>query len=64
MSSSSPVSTEGGEQRYTLSEARLELNREECRMRGHDYEVVVSMGLDGPQAVLCRRCGKSWGIEQ
>jgi hypothetical protein len=48
--------------RYTLAEAKLELNREECRIRGHDFEIQVRMGVDGPCSVLCSRCGKQWAV--
>jgi hypothetical protein len=49
---------------YTLAEAKLELARKECEQYGHDYEVVVLIGQNAPRHVLCRRCGRSWGIQE
>lgn len=53
----------GGE-RFTLEEARLELAKQECSRYGHSYDVVVSMGSDGPTTIQCDRCGKAWDVLQ
>lgn len=50
--------------RYTLSEAAMEIKRRECAMNGHSYDVLQQVGQAGPTAVICTRCGKSWGIER
>ena len=49
---------------YTLAEAKLEINREKCANQGHDYEIVLSVGLDGPSFVACQRCGRSWNCAE
>jgi hypothetical protein len=51
------------DQKYTLDEARRELAIRECGMQGHDYDVLVVLGSNEPQCVLCRRCGESWSID-
>jgi hypothetical protein len=50
------------EKKYTLAEAKLELNKEECRLLGHDYQIIEEIGKDGPQVITCKRCGRSWNI--
>lgn len=47
------------EPRYTLNEARLELAKEECRRRGHVFNVLISSSGD-PERITCDRCGRSW----
>jgi hypothetical protein len=52
------------ERRYTLTEAKVELARAECRDHGHSYEIRTVFGTNEPIEVLCSRCGRRWGIEQ
>ena len=51
------------EQRYTLTEARQELNRRQCAAHGHDIDIICS-GMSGdPVRLVCGRCGKSWNVQ-
>ena len=50
------------ERRYTLTEARLELTRQECALRGHDFDVVTLALTGSPVLVTCGRCGQEWQI--
>ena len=51
------------EQRYTLTEARQELNRRHCATHGHDIN-VLSAGLNPePFQLVCDCCGKSWKVQ-
>lgn len=43
--------------RYTLREAARELARQECRFRGHVWDLVENFGSAVPLAILCTRCG-------
>ena len=52
------------EKTYTLAEAKLAINREKCATQGHDYQIVLSVGLDGPSFVACQRCGRSWNCTE
>jgi hypothetical protein len=51
------------EKRYTLTEAQIELAKQRCALAGHVYEVLDTLGTEGPDAVLCSRCGRSWKVE-
>lgn len=35
---------------------------EECRLGGHSYTEIEQFQVDGPIAVVCTNCGKSWGV--
>jgi hypothetical protein len=58
------------EPRYTLNEAKLELNRQECARHGHDYNIIAnpvgSWRRDGhePTEVVCDRCKKRWTVTE
>lgn len=52
------------QKRYTLEEAKLELNKEECGRYGHDYQVMVASGKNEPAFIYCVRCGVQWDIKQ
>lgn len=45
------------EKMYTLDEARAELQKQECRRRGHSWDIVETVE-DGPVALKCV-CGES-----
>jgi ribosomal protein S27AE len=47
---------------YTLAEAREQLARAECVERGHSYVVHEVVGVDGPDRVICGRCGRGWSV--
>lgn len=51
------------EQRYTLTEARRELNRWECSGRGHDIDVIYNGISVDPVRLVCGRCGDSWAVQ-
>jgi hypothetical protein len=57
------MSLEQGERRYTLEEAKRELNREECHRYGHRYEVTLIHGKNEPTGLYCERCGRMWKVE-
>lgn len=45
------------EPRYTLAEARMVMIRQECARRGHDWNILSTLGK-GPVALHCDRgCG-------
>lgn len=50
------------EPRYTLAEARIELNRTECALHGHSYEILSAFDSGNPTQLLCSRCGRSWSV--
>lgn len=52
-----------GPQRYTLEEARAELARQDCRVYGHDFDVIATYSSDGgPSDVVCSRCSQAWTL--
>jgi hypothetical protein len=55
--------TAAEEQRYTLAEAERELERRECQLHGHRFDVIVVFGSADPVKVACLRCGKLWKVE-
>lgn len=52
---------ETDEPRYTLGEARRELDRRQCNLQGHDFQIVVT-GANHPSAISCNRCGRTWPV--
>lgn len=42
-----------------LTAARKLVAEADCRLRGHDFSVIVSMDNE-PRTVYCRRCGRCW----
>lgn len=46
---------------YTLDEARRELQLQECRAHGHDWDVISTMA--GPIAISCANCGERRAVE-
>jgi hypothetical protein len=50
------------EQTYTRSEWEKIQRKEICDRQGHDYEIVVTVGRNAPEAIICRRCGLSWAV--
>lgn len=52
---------EASDRRYTLSEARRELRRQECAQWGHDWDVVTT-GDGKPRVLMCGRCQRSWAV--
>jgi hypothetical protein len=50
------------EDTYTLRQAQIELARRECRAHGHDFDVLRTLGKDGPTHVICGRCGRRWPV--
>lgn len=42
--------------RYTLDEARKELERQECLSNGHDWNIIEE-GTGEPIILTCSRCG-------
>ncbi len=48
------------ETRYTLDEAAALLRRRECDLHGHDFDIVVSIGV--PRMIVCARCRTSWAV--
>jgi hypothetical protein len=55
--------TQRTETRYTLAEARLKLNQNECRQDGHSYEITVDQETGMPFRLACSRCGLSWKVQ-
>lgn len=49
---------ETDEPRYTLAEAKRELDRRECQMRGHDWTFRMTLGSQDPFGLICERCGR------
>jgi len=50
------------EKKYTLNEAKAELDRQECNLNGHDFDIIVfNFSLD-PQEIICQRCNKKWRV--
>jgi hypothetical protein len=47
------------EKKYTLEEARRELDRLQCMVFGHSFDHVVN-GDGDLLCVVCSRCRKSW----
>ncbi len=46
------------ERTYTLDEARRELTRQECRLHGHDFEILLTLESLDPKSLYCGRgCG-------
>lgn len=45
-----------------LEDARRELARRECLMTGHDYNVIDTLGEEGPSDIVCSRCGRVWHV--
>jgi hypothetical protein len=52
------------EPRYTLAEAKLELNRVACHELGHDWRIELAEDGETPAAVSCDRCGQRWPVAQ
>lgn len=51
------------ETRYTLDEARREMNRRECMRWGHDWSIIQT-GVGPPLMIRCDRCGTAHRIER
>jgi len=34
----------------------------ECDLNGHDVETIYQVGKPDPVSLICRTCGKSWGV--
>lgn len=41
---------------------RQAVNREDCKLAGHNFEIVMVMASNDPVAVVCHRCGETWNI--
>jgi hypothetical protein len=39
------------------------VRRYECTINGHDYNVISSLGSDGPTRIVCSNCGRTWGVK-
>jgi hypothetical protein len=35
---------------------------EECRNRGHSFDIITVFGSLDPQRIICSRCGETWPI--
>lgn len=46
-------------------EMRQAVYADECERQGHtSFDVVYVYGTHDPQSLICRRCGKSWAVQQ
>jgi hypothetical protein len=50
------------EEALATPEVILKVRRTECAMSGHTYSVLEVINSDGPSAVICTNCGRSWGV--
>lgn len=50
------------EQQPTMADMRRLVAADDCRMRGHSWDVLTSAG-DVPIWVVCSRCGRRWPVD-
>lgn len=49
-------------ERYTLEEAQKIINERNCKLLGHEYEIVISDYE--PVRMICTRCERAWEVSR
>jgi hypothetical protein len=44
------------------AEQRTAVARDDCRVHGHELEMMLVLRSMAPQSIVCRRCGSSWRV--